>query len=252
MIAIHEVAKETGISVRTLRYYEEIGLLHPSAKTEGGHRLYGEEELKKLQHIVFMKSLGFRLKEIQSLLENEWNWPASLEHQLAYIVAEQEKLREMERAIRGVQHALAIEGEVNEEFLQMMIKLSGRDHERKHAFRKQAFTDCERGLLQGLPNLNHHDPDSLEWMGLLGQLMKLKEHDPDSYAVQGIIGRMMEKATEDYGEQQDFLDKMWEIRKSPSQSAEAGLYPLSPQFLQFIERAFDLYEARQKKGGRRA
>lgn len=49
LATIHNVSKQTGISVRTLRYYEEIGLLLPIAKTEGGHRIYGENELKTLQ-----------------------------------------------------------------------------------------------------------------------------------------------------------------------------------------------------------
>lgn len=53
LLTIHNVSKQTGISVRTLRYYEEIGLLLPIAKTEGGHRIYGENELKMLQQIVF-------------------------------------------------------------------------------------------------------------------------------------------------------------------------------------------------------
>ena len=56
MIAIQEISKLTGISVRTLRYYEEIALLIPISKTEGGHRLYGHEELKKLQQIIFLKN----------------------------------------------------------------------------------------------------------------------------------------------------------------------------------------------------
>ena len=59
MLTIHNVSKQTGISVRTLRYYEEIGLLLPIAKTEGGHRIYGENELKMLQQIVFK---GIRLQ----------------------------------------------------------------------------------------------------------------------------------------------------------------------------------------------
>ncbi|WP_238542743.1 MerR family DNA-binding transcriptional regulator [Lysinibacillus boronitolerans] len=60
LLTIHNVSKQTGISVRTLRYYEEIGLLLPIAKTEGGHRIYGENELKMLQQIVFFK--GIRLQ----------------------------------------------------------------------------------------------------------------------------------------------------------------------------------------------
>ena len=113
MIAIQEISKLTGISVRTLRYYEEIALLIPISKTEGGHRLYGHEELKKLQQIIFLKNLGFKLKEIQKLLNETWEWSTSLEHQLAFVLAEQEKLKQIENTIIGLKNALAIEGGLN-------------------------------------------------------------------------------------------------------------------------------------------
>lgn len=68
MIHINEVAKQTHITVRTLRYYDQIGLLECSSKTEGGHRLYSDEDLQKLQQIQFYKSMGYRLQEIQEML----------------------------------------------------------------------------------------------------------------------------------------------------------------------------------------
>lgn len=69
MQTISEVAKLTGISTRTLQYYDEIGLLKPSALTESGYRLYDEDALQILQQILFFKELGFRLKEIKEILE---------------------------------------------------------------------------------------------------------------------------------------------------------------------------------------
>lgn len=59
-----QVAKLTGISVRTLQYYDEINLLNPSQLTSSGYRLYDDEDLKKLQQILFFKELDFKLKEI--------------------------------------------------------------------------------------------------------------------------------------------------------------------------------------------
>ncbi|WP_241774469.1 MULTISPECIES: MerR family DNA-binding protein [Lysinibacillus] len=67
--------------------------------------MYGEEELKTLQQIVFLKTLGFRLKDIQTLLNDSWDWAASLDHQLAFVQAEQNKLKQMESAILGLQNA---------------------------------------------------------------------------------------------------------------------------------------------------
>ncbi len=63
MRTISQVAELTGISTRTLQYYDEIGLLKPSELTESGYRLYDDEALQKLQQILFFKELGFKLKE---------------------------------------------------------------------------------------------------------------------------------------------------------------------------------------------
>ncbi len=69
MKTISQIAKLTGISIRTLQYYDEIGLLKPSELTSSGYRLYDDEALQTLQQILFFKELGFRLKEIKEILE---------------------------------------------------------------------------------------------------------------------------------------------------------------------------------------
>lgn len=69
MKTVSQVAKLTGISIRTLQYYDEIGLLKPSELTASGYRLYDDEALQKLQQILFFKELGFQLKEIREILE---------------------------------------------------------------------------------------------------------------------------------------------------------------------------------------
>lgn len=69
MQTISQIAKMTGVSIRTLQYYDEIGLLSPSRLTQSGYRLYNEEALQGLQQILFFKELGFQLKEIKAILE---------------------------------------------------------------------------------------------------------------------------------------------------------------------------------------
>ena len=69
MKSISQVAKLTGISTRTLQYYDEIGLLKPSETTDSGYRLYDDDALQELQQILFFKELGFQLKEIKEILQ---------------------------------------------------------------------------------------------------------------------------------------------------------------------------------------
>ncbi|MEV4343604.1 MerR family transcriptional regulator [Actinoplanes sp. NPDC049596] len=66
---IGEAAVRVGLSIRTIRHYEEAGLVVPSARSEGGFRLYTEPDLDRLRVIKRMKPLGFTLEEMRDLLE---------------------------------------------------------------------------------------------------------------------------------------------------------------------------------------
>lgn len=70
MRTVKQVSDLTGISVRALQFYDEIGLLKPTAVTEAGYRLYGDHALETLQQILFFKELDFKLKEIKTILED--------------------------------------------------------------------------------------------------------------------------------------------------------------------------------------
>jgi DNA-binding transcriptional MerR regulator len=65
---VKELAKISDVSVRTLHWYDEVGLLNPSAKGVNNYRYYEEQQLLRLQQILFFKELGFTLKDIQKLL----------------------------------------------------------------------------------------------------------------------------------------------------------------------------------------
>lgn len=67
---INEAAKLTGVTVRTLQYYDEIGLLRPSKIVETGYRLYEKDDLSVLQQILFFKELDFPLSEIKEIITN--------------------------------------------------------------------------------------------------------------------------------------------------------------------------------------
>ena len=65
---IGEVADRVGVSLRTVRYYEEQGLLVPQTRTAGGFRLYSDDQIERLQLITQMKPLGFTVEEMRALL----------------------------------------------------------------------------------------------------------------------------------------------------------------------------------------
>ena len=67
-MTVGEMAKKTGVTVRTLQYYDREGLLHPSAESEGGRRLYTHKDRVKLHQILSLKHLGFSLDDIKNRL----------------------------------------------------------------------------------------------------------------------------------------------------------------------------------------
>lgn len=70
MKTVKEVSKITGVSIRTLRYYDEIGLLKPTKLTDSGYRLYDNKALEKLQEIMFFRELELPLVDIKKIMEN--------------------------------------------------------------------------------------------------------------------------------------------------------------------------------------
>ena len=70
MMTVHEVSKLTGVSIRTLQYYDKIGLLKPSAYSEAGYRLYDDTSLEKLQQILLFRELQFPLGEIKDIINS--------------------------------------------------------------------------------------------------------------------------------------------------------------------------------------
>ena len=90
IMRINEVVKLTGVSARTLQYYDEIGLLIPQ-KLDNGYRDYTEENLEKLQKILFYRFLKFKLNDIKELLEGDFDNLKILEQQRELILREKEK-----------------------------------------------------------------------------------------------------------------------------------------------------------------
>jgi len=75
---VGELAGETGLTVRTLHHWDEIGLLKPSRRTRSGHRLYGEADVARLQQVTSLRQLGFPLEQIRDLLDRRGMSPREI------------------------------------------------------------------------------------------------------------------------------------------------------------------------------
>ncbi len=111
MRTVKEISDLTGISVRALHYYDEIGLLRPTSKSEAGYRLYDDKAVEDLQQILFFREFDIPLKEIKAVMEN----PALdrnqiLRMQRKMLAAKKER---MERLIASIDNILKGDGKMD-------------------------------------------------------------------------------------------------------------------------------------------
>ncbi|MBQ8648094.1 MAG: MerR family transcriptional regulator [Oscillospiraceae bacterium] len=112
---ITELAQLAGVSARTLRYYDQIGLLRPVARTGGSYRLYGPAEVDRLQQILFYKARGLELDTIARLLDDpDFDGLAAMQEHLTALQQRQERLAGLIRTVQDTIHAMKGEREMSD------------------------------------------------------------------------------------------------------------------------------------------
>jgi DNA-binding transcriptional MerR regulator len=107
LLTVGQVADQLDVTVRTLHHYDEIGLVQPSERSTAGYRLYTEEDLTRLQHVVVYRRLGFGLEEIGLLLDHPESVEQHLRRQRAAVM---NRLDEMRELVTAIDRALDKEG----------------------------------------------------------------------------------------------------------------------------------------------
>ncbi|MCR5356895.1 MAG: MerR family transcriptional regulator [Lachnospiraceae bacterium] len=103
MMTVNEVSRLSGVTIRTLQYYDKIGLLKPAEYTESGYRLYDDTALEKLQQILLFKELEFPLKEIKEITESsDFDRNKALKQQIELLTLKKEHLEKLIDFARGL------------------------------------------------------------------------------------------------------------------------------------------------------
>lgn len=105
MMTVNEVSRLTGVSVRTLQYYDRIGLLPPAARTEAGYRLYDEETLGILREILLYRELEFPLKDIARIMKSpSYDRSEALRQQAELLELRRQHIEDLIRMTREIQN----------------------------------------------------------------------------------------------------------------------------------------------------
>ena len=103
MMTVNEVSKLTGVSIRTLQYYDRIGLLHPAGHTEAGYRLYDDAALETLQQILLFRELEFPLKDIKEIISSpDFDRSKALDQQIRLLTLKKEHIENLIDLAKGI------------------------------------------------------------------------------------------------------------------------------------------------------
>jgi len=133
MFTIGQVAKKYGLSRSTLIYYDNIGILTPSGRSESNYRLYSDNDLKKMDRMMLFRSAGLSLDSIPSLLDKKGDdLNSSLEHRLSSINNEIQGLRNQQKVILTIlENESAVKGSrvITKETWVSLLKAAGLDED---------------------------------------------------------------------------------------------------------------------------
>jgi DNA-binding transcriptional MerR regulator len=195
MMTVAQVSKRTGVSVRTLHHYDQIGLLKPTEVTEAGYRLYDDTALDKLYMILVYRELGLSLNEIGGILDApDYDRNRVLEHQIKLMQERVEKLQNRISFARGMLTLgvkyMDFEGfdpKKIDEYSQQAKVLYGKTDAYKEFEQKQKSRtkEQEKDLGAGL-------------MVLFVKLGQMRDQAPDSEEAQAWVAELQTYITEHY------------------------------------------------------
>ena len=238
-LKIGELARRTGLTVRTLHHYDEIGLLRPSLHTEAGHRLYTANDVARLQQVLSLRQLGFSLDEIRGCLDrSDFSARALIEHHLVQLREQITLSQQLIARLEVIAGHLEKAGEVSaEEFLQTIEVMTMMENlytpEQIKQFEEvgkrvgpeeiRAIEAAWTTLLSDVRAQSHLDPGSAEaqilvsrWDALLQRTMRgyegfpeLKNAIADNYRQGRFEGHALAPQTADFA----FIERAREAGK---------------------------------------
>ena len=254
-----EFAQKASVSVRTLRYYDKVGLLAPSTYTESGYRLYTDTDLLRLQQILALKFLGFSLQEIQQFLSAEpLLLQASLAQQKAMMLERRSQLDTVIQALTETEELLQA-NKLNWESILRVIQViqmtqnnewqdkyfTPEQRQQMEDLSKKHYTEEQRQQIAGWgKNWSEEDQRvvSQKWDVLFAELKRLVStgQNPDGPQAQALVTQWKALVGEfthgDTGIQQGLNSMYQEVGDTPAEQRPFAM-PYTPEEGEFLLKA---------------
>ena len=196
MRTVHEVSELTGVSIRTLQYYDKIGLLHPAAYTDAGYRLYDDTALEKLQQILLFRELEFPLRDIRRILASpSFDREQALDQQIELLEMKKARLERLIGLARDIKRTggtkqmdfSAFDTKKMEEYAAQAKAAWGHTEAyREYEKKAQGRTPEESGTL------------SEQMMRIFADFGAIRQESPASDAAQALVKRLQDFITAHY------------------------------------------------------
>ena len=195
MMTVQKVSRLTGVSIRTLQYYDRIGLLHPTEYSDAGYRLYDDAALETLQQILLFRELEFPLKDIRKIIESpDFDRGKALEQQIELLTLKKEHIENLIDLARGIK-LLGVRH----------LKFDAFDTKKIDEYAAQAkaswgntpaykeFEEKSKGRTK------EQDRDiSLGMMDIFAEFGAIRTTDPASEEAQGLVKKLQDYITENF------------------------------------------------------
>lgn len=239
MYSIGKLAELSNISVRTLRYYDEIGLLPPAERTAHGHRFYSEEDVSKLHYILTLRNLGLPLDTIQEAIDGkQLNSRNLLEMRLKLIKEEQEKLIRMESSINSLLALTEIEGRTDWKSIFGTFYTAPNNEEVLKKIWNQHFSAEEQALLKHFPRLGDDSELAATALALFKDVRAHIKESPASEIAQQLAKRWISLVDVMYKGNLELANKVWNLNK---RQEVTGFLFFQDDLINFIEKAIQHY-----------
>lgn len=195
MKTVNEISKLTGVSVRTLHYYDTIGLLKPTKTTEAGYRLYDDTALRRLQNILMFRELQFPLKEIKKILDSPVFHPEeALNQQIHLLELQKQHIEELisfareikEKGVNNMNFDAFNKNELEQYAKEVKERWGSTTAYEEYKEKTKSKNDQELGEMAS------------RLLDIFAEIGTLKELSPAEAAVQEKIGTLQTFITDNY------------------------------------------------------
>ena len=195
MMTVHEVSRITGVSIRALHHYDNIGLLPATEVTEAGYRLYDDTALERLQMILLFKELQFPLKDIRTMIDSkDFDRSKALEQQIHLLELRKEHLQNLIDLACGIK-TIGVNKMSFEAF--DTRKIDAYAQQAKDAWGK---TDAYREYEEKSKGRTKETQQelNLEMMDIFREFGRMRDQSPDSAAAQELVKKLQEHISANY------------------------------------------------------